>query len=132
VRPRLALQDDQSPGEHSGWVALRLLLRRRADSTWWVPAGERGLDNDCSDLVSVTATILFGGTVVYKSKSLAVGPSGKTGEKGAVIPKVTDPAIAAAVYRIGTQTLDLRIDASGNDPGPYHATATMNGGREYR
>jgi hypothetical protein len=91
-----------------------------------------GLDNDCSDLVSVTATILFGGTVVYKSKSLAVGPSGKTGEKGAVIPKVTDPAIAAAVYRIGTQTLDLRIDASGNDPGPYHATATMNGGREYR
>lgn len=81
--------------------------------------------NGCADLGAVRATIRFSGTVIYTSQVLPVAPFGSTGEEGAVIPKVTDPAIASAFNLIGTHTLDLRVDAFGNDPGPYLASATL-------
>jgi hypothetical protein len=81
--------------------------------------------NGCADLGAVRATIRFSGTVIYTSQVFPVAPFGTTGEQGAAIPKVTDPAIASAFNLIGTHTLELRVDAFGNDPGPYLASAPL-------
>ena len=81
--------------------------------------------NGCADLGAVRATIRFSGSVIYTSQVFAVEPLASAGEQGAVIPKVADPAIASGLNLIGTHTLDLTVDAFGNDPGPYLASATL-------
>jgi hypothetical protein len=83
------------------------------------------INNGCSDLGMVTATIQFNGTDIYTSQQVPVPPLSAGGEQGATIPRVTDPAIVDLFYAVGTHTIDLRIDASGNDPGPYTASAVV-------
>jgi hypothetical protein len=105
-----------------------------------IPVGlSWGLQNDCSDVGSVTARVTLqpGGQLLYDSSAtvgpLAVPPLGLNGEgvltNGPAVASVrrpADPALAAALYQVGAKTLHVEITGTGRNPGPYAADTQLD------
>jgi hypothetical protein len=87
---------------------------------WW-------LRNDCSDLGLVTATVRFNGSTIYTTINPIPTPlQGQAGQLAAQIPRITDPAVASDVYKLGQHSLELTLNASGANPGPYLQNCTID------
>jgi hypothetical protein len=96
---------------------------QRPSVTW-------NIQNDCSDLVDVTATVEFAGTALYKGHPVLVGLLSTAGEQSTTVPSalpVPAPAIANGLFTIGTKPIDLILEASGPDKnqGPFTAQAPL-------
>jgi hypothetical protein len=96
---------------------------QRPSVTW-------NIQNDCSDLADVTATIEFAGTELYKSQPVVVGLLSTAGEQSRTVPTALPlpaPAIANGLFTIGTKPIDLSLEATGPDKnqGPFTAQAPL-------
>ena len=100
-----------------------------------VRPGERpsvtwSIQNDCSDLVDVTASIEFAGSELYKSQPIALGLQSIASEQNQTVPRalpVPAQALAAGLFAVGTKPIDLVLEATGPDRnrGPFRAQAPL-------
>ena len=81
------------------------------------------LQNFCSDIGKATAQISFQGNPIPASLvPISIGLQDTGGED---LDLFIPPSVAASFYKIGMSRLTLVVTGTGNDPGPYTATAMV-------
>jgi hypothetical protein len=80
------------------------------------------VQNDCSDLGTITARLLFAGAEIH-SRTQPIKPKGSGGEQlsGFEVPLT----VPGSVWSIGTKQLELRVEGSGAVKGPFSAFAPI-------
>jgi hypothetical protein len=96
---------------------------QRPSITW-------SIQNDCSDLADVAASIEFAGIELYKSQSIVLGLQALAGEQSQTVPRVLPvpvQALANGLFAVGTKPIDLVLAATGPDGnrGPFRAQAPL-------